>query len=426
MAELIFEIGCEEMPARFVAPAMELLGELAATHLAKQSLLAEGQGSLAVYGTPRRLALAVQGLQGRQEDKEETALGPPKKAAYDAEGKPTKAALGFAKSQGVEVEALSVVDTDKGERLAAVKLMPGRPAAEVLAELLPYLVESLSFPKTMRWGSESFRFARPIHWFLALLDGQVVPFTLSGISSSNRTRGHRFLAPNEIEISGAADYLAKLEAAYVLAAREARAVKVRDEVQAAAESAGGQLVPDEALMAENTDLVEWAAACCGSFDPEFLEVPRPVIISAMREHQRYFALEDEAGELLPNFIAVNNTVPKDMAVVTAGHEKVLRARLADARFFLGEDRKTSRSSTILEDLKRSHLSRQAGHQPMTRWSASPGWPVIWLETPEPGRGRAGAGGARRPFGQVRPGHRDGGRVPLLAGRGGHGVRPARR
>ncbi|MCF8031606.1 MAG: glycine--tRNA ligase subunit beta [Desulfarculaceae bacterium] len=380
MAELIFEIGCEEMPARFVAPAMEELKKLAAAKL-NQARLLEGQ-DLAAFGTPRRLAVLVKGLKERQEDQEETALGPPVKAAYDKEGNPTKAALGFAKSQGVEVGDLSKVDTDKGERLAAIKNVPGRAAMEVLAELLPGLVEAMSFPKTMRWGDESFRFARPIHWFLALLDGAVVPFEVAGIASADRTRGHRFLAPEEIEVSGADDYLAKLEAAFVLADRPARAVKVRAEVENAASSARGRLVPDEPLMAENTDLVEWAAACCGTFDREFLEVPRPVIISAMREHQRYFALEDADGKLMPNFIAVNNTQPRDMAVVTAGHEKVLRARLADARFFLGEDRKRALID-FLEDLKEVtyHAKLGTSYEKVERFAALAGWLADTLGLP---------------------------------------------
>ena len=272
------------------------------------------------------------------------------KAAFDQDGNPTKAAIGFAKSQGVDVGELKTVATEKGDRLAAVKKVAGRPAMDILSELLPYLVQALHFPKTMRWGSQSFRFARPIHWFLALLDGQVVPFELAGIKSGDTTYGHRFMAPQAIKISGTDEYLPKLKEAFVLAARDQRRDMVAAEVESAAAEQGGQLVPDPGLLEENTDLVEWAAACCGSFDPEFLEVPRPVIISAMREHQRYFALEDEEGSLLPNFIAVNNTEPKDMTVVTAGHEKVLRARLADARFFFEEDRK-QRLIDFLDDLK---------------------------------------------------------------------------
>ncbi|BEQ15032.1 glycine--tRNA ligase subunit beta [Desulfoferula mesophila] len=373
MAELIFEIGCEEMPARFVAPAMEQVLAKGRDELERQGLLEEGAEVLS-FGTPRRLALLVRGLKERQEDKEEQALGPPLKAAYDAEGKPTKAALGFAKSQGVELEELQKFDTDKGERLGVIKRIPGRPTDQVLAELLPRLVESLHFPKTMRWGSQSFRYARPIHWFLALLDGAVIPFELAGIASGNTTKGHRFLAPAAIEISGAGDYLNKLRAAYVLAERGERQAKVRGEVEAAAAQAGGRLVPDEPLMQENTDLVEWAAACCGTFDREFLEVPRAVIISAMREHQRYFALEDADGKLLPNFIAVNNTQPKDTAVVTAGHQKVLRARLADARFFLTEDRKQPLVD-YLEDLKQVtyHAKLGTSYDKVERFSALAGF-----------------------------------------------------
>ncbi|MEW5913190.1 MAG: glycine--tRNA ligase subunit beta [Thermodesulfobacteriota bacterium] len=340
MAELIFEIGCEEMPARFVRPAIEQMAALAKENLGRQGLLMDG-AEINSYGTPRRLAVIVKGLQDRQADKEEEALGPPVKAAYDAEGNPTKAALGFAKSQGVGVDDLQIVETEKGPRVAARKLVPGRPAREVLPALLPNLVEDLHFPKTMRWGREKFRFARPIHWLLALLDGQVVPFTLAGIESGNLTFGHRFLSPGAVEIKAAGEYLDKLRAASVLADREARRDLVIQQVAAAAEQVQGRLAEEtrQALIEENTDLVEQATACCGSFDAEFLAVPRPVIIAAMAEHQRYFALEDAQGRLLPNFIAVNNTRPKDLAVVTRGHQRVLRARLADARFFFEEDRR---------------------------------------------------------------------------------------
>ncbi|KMY67510.1 hypothetical protein AAU61_11840 [Desulfocarbo indianensis] len=347
MADLIFEIGCEEMPARFVRPALASLKELAAKRLAAQELTYE---SLETAGTPRRLALLVKGLLEEQPERSELALGPPVKSAFDADGKPTKAALGFAKSQGVAVESLGQHDTDKGPRLGVSKTIPGRPAAEVLAELLPQLVAEIPFAKTMRWGSQSFRFARPIHWFLAMLNGQVVPFELAGIQSGRTTRGHRFMAPAEIEIASPDEYLDKLRQAHVLAERAERGALTQMEVETTAQVGGGKLVDDPELLEEVTDLVELPVACCGSFDQEFLEVPRAVIISAMREHQRYFALEDAQGRLLNKFIAVNNTKPKDLAVVTAGHEKVLRARLADARFFLTEDMKRPLMDR-LEDLK---------------------------------------------------------------------------
>ncbi len=336
MAELIFEIGCEEMPARFVRPAMASLKELAAKHLAELQL---SYKSLETTGTPRRLALRINGLLDEQPQRSELALGPPVKSAFDADGKPTKAALGFAKSQGVAVEDLGQHDTDKGPRLGVSKIIPGRPSHEVLSELLPKLVAEIPFPKTMRWGSESFRFARPIHWFLAVLDGRVVPFELAGIKSGKHTKGHRFMAPGEIEVLLPSEYADKLRDAFVLVDRAERFMLTQMEVETTAQVGGGKLVPDEELLQEVTDLVELPVACCGTFDPEFLEVPREVIISAMREHQRYFALEDNGGKLLNKFIAVNNTKPKDLAMVTAGHEKVLRARLSDARFFLTEDMK---------------------------------------------------------------------------------------
>lgn len=347
MAELLFEIGCEEMPARFVAPAIDQLAELATKELDFQGLSFD---DLATFGTPRRLVLAIKGLADGQEDSEQVSLGPPVKAAFDADGQPTKAAMGFAKGQGVAVEDLTTIDTDKGPRVGVRKQIKGRLASEVLTESLPALVAKLSFPKTMRWGAQSFRFARPIHWFVALLDGVVIPFEMAGITSGNTTRGHRFMAPAPIEVSGADDFLEKMDQASVMVKRDERKAAVIAEIESAAAQSGGKLVPDEELIEEVTDLVETPVACLGSFDQEFLEVPRAVIISAMREHQRYFALEDESGKLLANFIAVNNTRTKDLAVVAQGHERVLRARLADARFFLFEDIKTSLLDR-LDDLK---------------------------------------------------------------------------
>ncbi len=336
MAELLFEIGMEEMPARFVRPAMKSLQELAEKELSFKDLKFEES---AAHGTPRRLALVVKGLSEMSADKEEVSLGPPVKAAYDKEGKPTKAAFGFAKSQGVEVDQLEQIETERGPRLGYTKKVTGRPAMEILQESLPKLVGQIPFSKTMRWGSGKFRFARPIHWFLAILDGQVVPFELAGIKSGNQTRGHRFNAPEAFEVKNAAEYVKKLRDARVHILRNERAELTATEIQQASLQSGGRLVINLALLAEVVDLVEQPVACCGSFDKAFLEVPRPVIISAMASHQRYFALENSKGELLPNFIAVNNTKPKDLGVVTRGHERVLRARLADARFFLEEDLK---------------------------------------------------------------------------------------
>ena len=369
MAELLFEIGMEEMPARFIRPAMKQMADMAKERLGALGLLEDG-AAIKTAGTPRRIALLAKGILESQPDRVETMLGPPVQHAFDKEGNPTKAAQGFAKSQGVTVDELKKIPSDKGDRLGFEKKIEGRPALEVLAELLPAMVEKLHFPKNMRWGSLQFRFARPIHWFLALFNGEVIPFELANIKSGNTTRGHRFLSPSQIAVSGVDDYLARMKKAFVLAEREERLAEVRRQVDEAADQVGGRLVPDEDLIQENTDLVEFVAASAGSFDKEFLEVPRPVIISAMRSHQRYFSLEDRAGHLLPNFIAVNNTKPKDLAVVTKGHEKVLRARLADARFFLDEDLKTPLIDRV-DDLKvvTYHAKLGSSYEKLERFSA---------------------------------------------------------
>ena len=359
----------EEMPARFIRPAMEQLADMATERLTFLGLMPQ-DAAIKTAGTPRRLALLAKGLLDSQPDRVETMLGPPVQHAFDKSGNPTKAAQGFAKSQGVSVDELKKIPSDKGDRLGFEKKIEGRPATEVLAELLPALVEKLHFPKNMRWGSMQFRFARPIHWFLALFNGQVIPFELAGIKSGSTTRGHRFLSPSQTTVNGVDDYLAKLKKAFVLADRRERLAEVRRQVDEASARVGGRLVPDEDLIQENTDLVEFVAASTGAFDQEFLEVPRPVIISAMRSHQRYFSLEDEAGNLLPNFIAVNNTKPRDLAVVTAGHERVLRARLADARFFLDEDLKTPLADRA-EQLKvvTYHAKLGTSFEKMERFSA---------------------------------------------------------
>jgi glycyl-tRNA synthetase beta chain len=359
MAELVFEIGCEEMPARFVRPGIEQMLGLGRKALIDAKLLDPAQaGQVKAYGTPRRLALIAPGLAERQPDLTEQVLGPPLKSAYDEQGNPTKAALGFCAGQHIEISQLQVFPGDKGARVGYTKGSKGRPAMVVLSELLPQMVETLHFPKAMRWGAEKLRFARPIHWFLAILGAQVVPFELAGIRSSNLTQGHRFLAPDAIAIDNGDDYITQLELAQVIVDREKRKAMVEAEVAAAAEKAGGRPIAAtqaeremmEGLMEEVADLVELPIACLGSFDQEFLQVPRPVIITAMREHQRYFPLQDAAGNLLPSFIAISNTRARDMAVVTQGHQRVIRARLSDARFFLREDSKRPLISR-LDDLK---------------------------------------------------------------------------
>lgn len=349
MSELLFEIGCEEIPAGYIAPALEAMRERAAQALREARL---GAGQMTTFATPRRLALAVEGLSARQEDVTIEKTGPPLSAARDGAGNWTKAAVGFARGQGVAVEELAVVSTPKGEYVCARKREEGRPAREVLPELLARLVGQIPFPKSMRWGAGSrLTFARPIHWLLAVLDGEPLRFELDGLKSGAVTYGHRFASPGPIEVHSAADYLAKLEAAKVIAGVERRRELCRERIAAAAREAGGSPLPDEELVEEVANLVEYPVAVCGRFDEEFLKVPREVVVTCMREHQRYFAVVDEAGRLLPAFVSVVNTPAEDMSLIRGGNERVLRARLADARFFFQEDTKRPLDSR-LEDLKK--------------------------------------------------------------------------
>ncbi|MFH0810287.1 MAG: glycine--tRNA ligase subunit beta [Pseudomonadota bacterium] len=334
MSELLFEIGCEEIPAGYILPALEALARQVESALGEARL---SFGETRTFGTPRRLALAVAAVAERQSDQEVKRLGPPKGAAFDSEGRPTKAALGFAKGQGVAMEDLTIEATPKGEYVCARRHEKGRPAAEVLPEILLKLVPALPFPKSMRWGAGRLRFARPIHWLLATLGGQPLTFELDGIVSGGVTYGHRFVSPGPIEPRGAEDYLARLEAAKVIAEPARRREMCRRAVLDAAREAGGAPISDDALLEQVTNLVEFPVAVCGRFDDEFLQIPREVVVTAMREHQRYFAVTDAGGALLPAFVSVVNTPASDMSLIRAGNERVLRARLADARFFYRED-----------------------------------------------------------------------------------------
>ena len=266
-------------------------------------------------------------------------MGPPKNTAFSEDGSPTKVALGFAKAKGVEVGELEFIETPKGIYLGFKKRIDGLPAVVVLSKLLPQLILDLPFPKLMRWGSSSFRFARPIHWIVALLGDQVVPFALEGIKSGNRTLGHRFMAPESIPLKDAGEYFSKLRQAQVIVDPEEREDKLHKAIQALAEKAKGQVLADPELLQEVNFLVEFPDPVSGAFDPEFLKLPPEVLITSMKEHQRYFPMVDGQGDLLPRFIAVNNTRVKDTLRVVKGHEKVLRARLSDAQFFFREDLK---------------------------------------------------------------------------------------
>ena len=339
VAELLFEIGTEEIPAGYLEGGLRELRRLAETCLRENRI--ELTGGLVTYGTPRRLVLMGKGISEMQSDLVKEITGPPKSVAYDNEGRPTKAAIGFAQKQGVSVEEVQSIETPKGEYLYVKRQIPGRKTKEILAEALPKLIADISWPKSMRWGSIGFPFVRPIHWVLCLLNGEVIPFEVAGVSSGRTTMGHRFMSPEAIEVSNVQDYFTGMERAFVVIDQKERERVVERITREVAEKAGGKPIDDPELVSTVANLVEYPSAVCGSFDEIFLDLPDVVLITAMKEHQKYFAVYDEKGRLMPNFVAVNNTVARDESVVQRGHERVLRARLSDADFFLKEDRKKS-------------------------------------------------------------------------------------
>jgi glycyl-tRNA synthetase beta chain len=345
--EIFLEIGSEEIPAGFLPKAMADLERMIRKELETARL---DFGDIKTFATPRRLALSVAGVAEEQPTLRTEAMGPAKQIAFDADGNPTKAALGFARGQGVDVAELQTVKTDKGEYLFLEKEEPGRPTTELLKEALPRLVATLSFKKSMRWENQDVRFARPMHWIVALYGGDVIPFTHGNLTSSNLSRGHRFMAPGEFAVTGAADWLAGCREHFVTADHNERKATIREQVVATGKAAGGATVVDEGLLEEVTYLLEDPTPLCGTFEEKYLQLPRELLVTSMKEHQRYFTVEDADGKLLNKFITVSNTRPEDEQVVVKGNEKVIRARLSDAMFFWEEDQKVKLESN-LESLK---------------------------------------------------------------------------
>lgn len=354
--ELFLEIGCEEIPAGFIPRATAEMKAIITKELAIARL---PFSEIKTMATPRRLVLVVKGLPAVQPDAEITATGPSTKAAYDPSGKPTKAAEGFARGQGVDVAALQTITTDKGEYLFVSKHEAGRPTYELLTEILPALIVNIPFKKSMRWGNQDVRFARPVHWIVALFDGTVVPFSFGSINSGKVSRGHRFMANTTFPVSDLAGYLIECERHFVIPDPEKRKEIIRRETHRVAVAAGGHLLPDEDLLEQVTYLVEYPSAVHGTFSPEFLKVPKEVLITSMRSHQRYFSIVDASGGLLPGFITVNNTLTEDPSVVVKGNERVLRARLSDARFFFEEDQKI-RLDEWVQSLKKVVYQQKLG------------------------------------------------------------------
>jgi len=337
MSHFVLEIGTEELPARFLPLVESELKERFAAALTEENL---PFGSMEVYTTPRRSVIHVRDLADAQPIREEVALGPSVKVAYDADGQPTKAAQGFARGQGVEVGDLFVQATEKGDYVAARRSTGGASAQEVLARVAPVVIRALPFPKRMRWGDGSFAYARPMHWILALLDGEIVPFSVGTVESGRQTRGHRVHGPGPWGISHAG----QLEEVLVSKGKITPFGPKRDEIivtggDKLAAEVGGKVLWKDSLLQEVRGLTEHPVPLLGDFDPSYLELPREVLLTSMESHQKSFGLEDPSGQLLPHFLTVLNLTPEDMSVVKKGWERVLRARLEDARFYWETDLK---------------------------------------------------------------------------------------
>jgi glycyl-tRNA synthetase beta chain len=337
-SEFLLEIGTEELPASFVRQALRSM-KASAVELVGQARLGADSPEVHAMGTPRRLALRVRGLAPSQPDRDETVMGPPWSAAFDTDGSPKKAATGFAKKHGVAVEDLRKETTDKGEYVSVRVHEVGKATSEVLAELLPQLCQRITFPKSMRWGAGEITFGRPIHWIVSLLGSDIVEFEFAGVRAGRATRGHRFLAPDNFDLDEATNYEKALEGAHVIVDLGDRKDRMMEGLLDSAKALGGVLEPDAFLADECVSLVEEPFTVPGSFQESFLDLPDAVVISVMRDHQRYFAVRaSEGGRLLPAYLNVVNTA-EDPETIAKGNDRVLRARLADARFFVEEDRK---------------------------------------------------------------------------------------
>lgn len=344
--DLFIEIGTEEMPAGFIPKAIESFTNLLKEALNNNHLCFK---DISQFAAPRRLVLFVEGLDEKQADSVAKATGPAKRAAFDENGKPTKALEGFAKSQGVKIDDIKIAETPKGEYVCVEKKIKGEKTDIILKEILPNIIFKISFPKTMRWGDWDVSFARPIHWICAVFGKGVIPFKLGHIKSSSLSYGHRFLSPKPFKVDSIKTYLKKAKDAFVIVDPCERKNIIAREIEKSAKKVNGNCLKDDDLLEEVAYLVEYPVVLMGSFDKEFLSLPKEVVVNAMCEHQRYFSVispldargdKDKNGSLLPYFIFVANTKPKDPKNVIKGNERVLRARLNDAKFYYEKDLKT--------------------------------------------------------------------------------------
>ncbi|MBI3995334.1 MAG: glycine--tRNA ligase subunit beta [Nitrospirae bacterium] len=341
--ELLLEIGTEEIPSSVLPKAMSDLKEQATRMLLEARIPAE---RVEAFVTPRRLVVWATGIPPRQATQITEVSGPPRSAAYDAEGRPTAAATGFAKAQGIPVEGLTIKKTDKGDYVCAVRKHPSVAAIRILKDLLPLLVSSLRFQKMMKWNGHGMRFVRPIRWIVAMLDGRVVPFHLAGLSSGNLSRGHRFLSGRPFSVKGWMDYRMKLRRNHVVLDPAEREGLIRNGLARFAKEVRG-LVPDDAdLLNQAVFLTEQPVVLMGGFDKKYLDLPVEVPVTVMKEHQGYFPLMGKSGSLLPHFLFVSNIKTQKPALIRAGNERVIRARLEDARFYFEQDKKQTLNERV--------------------------------------------------------------------------------
>lgn len=335
-ADLLIEIGTEELPPKTLNKLSAALTEHFCGSLKEAGI---EFGDVTPYSSPRRLALMIQNMAEYQADQLVEKRGPALKAAYDQEGNPSKAAMGFARSCGVDFDQLQQIETDKGTYLNFKQEIKGSATRDLVADMLNKALAALPIAKRMRWGSKETEFVRPVHWVVFLLGGEVVESKILGIQAGRESRGHRFHHPDSIQITQATDYASAMKAAYVLVDREARRDMIVEQAKASAASVGGQVVIDQDLLDEVTNLVEWPMAVDGCFGAEFLEVPQECLISSMQDHQKYFPVVDDKGDLMPHFITISNIESSDVNVVRDGNERVIRPRFSDAAFFWQQDSK---------------------------------------------------------------------------------------
>ncbi|MGM0111592.1 glycine--tRNA ligase subunit beta [Enterococcus sp. DIV0187] len=351
---LLLEIGLEEMPAHVVWPSIKQLEEKVSKFLAENSLTFE---SIETFSTPRRLAIRVTNIPDRQEDVQEEVKGPAKKIALDAEGNWSKAAEGFVRGQGLTTDAITFREVNGVEYVYVTKYIHGKESKEVLTGLLD-VVKSMNFPTMMHWGDTMFEYVRPIHWIIALLDEEVIPFELLDVQTGRITEGHRFLG-DQVALANPSEYEAKLEEQFVIADAHKRQQMIVNQIEEIAEKNKWVINLDPDLLEEVTNLVEYPTAFVGDFEERFLSVPEEVLVTSMKEHQRYFEIRNQAGMLLPHFISVRNGNSVKLDNVIKGNQKVLAARLEDGEFFFEEDKKLSIEDCV-EKLKNVTFHEKIG------------------------------------------------------------------